>query len=253
MKNLIIITILVALFFSCKKKKEEQLPIVQPTGTLTMHLHTSIDSVEVENYDSVYITDDGRKMALSLAQLYISGVQLVKLDGSIYEVPNKKFLKVFETEAYSIEGVPVGNYKSIRFKVGLDASTNALEPTNVTETELLNKSEMWFTNPVQPNGYVFMNLQGKIDTSSTKNMTPVSFSYKIGTNANFISVTLPEKSFTISKDLISYSHMAIDYSKIFSGIQLNQLANLSVGSVSENSNSIASSIKNNIPNLFSYE
>jgi hypothetical protein len=253
MKKIIYITVLITAVFSCKKKKIEAEAVVQPTGTLTIHLHTSIDSVEVENYDSLYLTDDGRKMSLSLAQMYISGIQLEKLDGSLYDVPSKKFLKVFEKESYMIENVPVGNYKSIRFKVGLDAPTNALDPTNTSESTLLNIPEMWFTNPVQPNGYIFMNLQGKIDTSSTKNSIPVPFSYKIGTNTNVVSVLMPEKSFSITKGFITYSHIRIDYSAIFSGLEINQLTDLSVETVNENSNSTTISIRNNISNLFSYE
>ncbi len=259
MKNYILLVALLTFIFSmnsCKKNKTtDPTPTTTPTGTLIMHLHTNIDTNEVDSYDTLYTTAEGRSMSLHLAQMYISGIQLVKLDGTTYDVPGTggKFLKVMETEGYPLQNIPVGNYKSIRFKVGLDAATNALNPTDASESSLLNIPAMWFSTPVQPDGYVFANVQGTIDTSAAMNKTPVTFSYKIGTNANLVSVSMPDQNYSVSSGGTTYSHMIIDYSQLFSGIQLNQVANLSVGTAAENASSIATLIKNNIPLMFHYE
>lgn len=239
-------------FGSCKKKGTGIEESTTPTGTLMMHLHTNIADSEVEEYDSIFVTDEGRKMSLKLAQMYISGIQLVKLDGSTYDV-STKFLKVLETEGYKIENVPVGNYKALRFKVGLDATTNALDPTNTTYASILNNSSMWFSNPVQPKGYVFAAIQGSIDTTTAMNGSLIPFSYKIGTNSNLVDVVLPEKNYTVSKDLISYAHIIIDYSKIFDGIEVNKSENLTISTTEDNSTSLATAIKNNISQLFHLE
>ncbi len=248
-----IILISVFLFSACKKKTVEPTKANTPTGVLMMHLHTNIASTEVDKYDSVYQDVNGRNMSLNLAQMYISDIQLVKLDGSIYKVADKNFLKVFETEGYKLENIPVGNYKAIRFKVGLNLTINALEPSNSTYSSLLNKSEMWFTNPFQSNGYVFANIQGEIDTTATKNGSLIPFSYKIGTDANLIEVSLPDKNFTVSEGMLAYSHLIIDYSKVFEGVQLNQANNLTINSVADNSSSLATTIKNNISSMFHFE
>ena len=152
-----------------------------PTGTFMFHLHTDIASNEVDAYGETYAMASGRKMSLNLAQLYISGVQLVKSDGTTVDVSGN-VLKVFETEEFLVGNAPVGNYTSVKFKVGLNAATNLLNATS-TDT-LLNRKEMWFGNAPQPDGYVFLNLQGTIDTSAALNKTPVPFTYKIGTNAH---------------------------------------------------------------------
>src|SRR4051812_33668968 len=99
----------------CKKREE---PSVAMT-TLYFHLHTNIDTSEVEDYGEVYTTAGGRKMSLSLAQLYISGIQLVKGDGSLYDVTGATLLKVLDTEIYYVASIPVGTYKSVNFKVGV--------------------------------------------------------------------------------------------------------------------------------------
>lgn len=224
-----------------------------PMGNLSFHFHTNIEDTEVDAYGIEYMTVEGRLISLNMAQMYISGIQLVKLDGSTYDVPNKTVLKVLESEVVVIGNVPVGNYKSVRFKVGLNPTINSLNPTMTADSVILNKPQMWFSNPFQPDGYVFMNVQGTIDTTSEMNGTPVPFSYKIGTNAHYTQVEMPEKNFTVLQNQEAYVHMVIDYSKLFSGIQLNSTANLVVNTVADNALPIAVAIKNNIPLVFRYE
>ena len=104
---------------SCKDNTPTPDSVV-PKGKFMFHLHTYIDNSEVDLYDIVYTTLEGRKMSLSMAQLYVSDIQLVKLDGTTVPISGKKILKVFETDTDLVGDVPVGNYKSMTFKVGLD-------------------------------------------------------------------------------------------------------------------------------------
>ncbi len=224
-----------------------------PTGTLMLHLHTYLDDNEVDLYNIAYTTNAGRNISLSLTQLYISDIQLVKLDGSSYNFSGKKLLKVQEAETYLVGNVPVGNYKSIKFKVGLDAATNALNPSASADSAILKKTEMWFGSTAQPDGYIFMNVQGAIDTSSDLSGTTVPFVYKIGTNANYKQVTMPDKNFSIIKDQVEYGHIIIDYNKLFSGISLNQSINLLITTASANISAPATTVANNIPLMFRYE
>ena len=79
MKNNYILVILAfALFinFGCSNRKDIAPEV---TGQLYFHLHTNIDTSEVQGYDSITTSSTGRKISLSLAQLYISNIKLVKL------------------------------------------------------------------------------------------------------------------------------------------------------------------------------
>lgn len=242
-----ILFILTIVLSSCKKEKKDNQEIA-PTGNLIFHLHSNIDVDEVENKDSIYLSSEGRDMSIDLAQMFITGIQLVKLDGSTLDL-SSKFLKTIDVEAYKIENVPVGNYKAIRFNVGLDATTNALDATNLS---LLNNSTMWFSSTYQPNENVFFYVKGTIDTTSNKNGLQIPFEYKIGTNSNLVKVNIPEQNFTIQQNLDTYSHIIIDYSKVFDGVILNQSGNLFVETIQSNSSVIALKIRDNISNLFRF-
>ncbi|MBL7815409.1 MAG: hypothetical protein JNL70_10370 [Saprospiraceae bacterium] len=255
-KHLVFYTIMALGLFCLASCKDKNTPTPDPVvakGTFMFHLHTYIDNNEVDLYDITYTNLEGRKMSLSIAQLYISEIQLVKSDGSTLDISGKKILKLFETETNLVGEVPVGSYKSIRFKVGLDAATNALSPKASADSIILNRPEMWFGSSPQPDGYVFMNVQGKIDTSSTFDKTPVPFSYKIGTNANYKQVSMGIKDFKVEEGKAVFGHIIIDYNRLFNGIQMNQLANLSVTTATANSSTIAAKIVNNIPSMFLYE
>ncbi len=258
LKLFIVTTLLVV---SCKKDKDNSNNNDQSNsndqsnvakGTLLFHMHTYIEDTEVDAYNVDMMTYAGRIISLSRAQFYISGIQLVKLDGSTVDLQNN-VIKLFESEGLTIGEVPVGNYKSVRFKVGLNATTNALLPSFSSDSIILKMQQMWFGSSAQPDGYVFMNVQGNIDTTNAVTGTPVPFCYKIGTNENYVSVSMPIQNFTVLKDNVNYVHMIVDYSKLFDGIDLTNPSNLNVSSAQDNSSSIATMIKNNIPNLFRYE
>jgi hypothetical protein len=243
------------LCFSCKKK--ELAPDNSSSaqmGSLALHLHTNLDINEVERYDSVYVLTGGRKISVNISQLYISEIRLVKLDGSTYNIPDLAILKRMEGEKYSLGNVPSGNYKSIRFCVGLSPALNTGMPMMGDST--LNCSSMWFENGVPSSGHTFVNFQGKIDTSMAANNTVAqmqSFTFRIGTNSHLKSVSMPDRNFSVLPNQTQYIHIIIDYNKLFSGIILNAGGNLNVSNLSDNSSTLANQIANNISMMFTYD
>ncbi len=250
----ITIFLLAILFYTgCKNKKNND-PSETATGNLAFHFHTLVEYTEVADYNTIYTLTNGRQISVSIAQLYISGIQLVKMDGTLYDVPNSNELKVQELEPMSLGAVPAGNYKSVRFNVGLNSTTNHQTPKNSNLT--LYRPDMWFGATVQPDGFIFMNFQGMIDTSVAANNLPAqmqNFCYKIGTDANIIKVSMPVENYTVLPNKTAYIHMYIDYNKLLTGVQLNNSTNLTVATAADNSSAIATMIKNNIPSMFTYE
>ena len=246
----------VLLLSACKKEVQNTSDTTQevvPTGLLKLHLHTFIGEQKVDEYGIENQMSDGRMISLNLAQMYLSDIQLVKLDGSLYNVPSNGVLKVFESESVTIGNVAVGNYKSVRFKVGLLPSVNKLAPTVTGYANLLNQPEMWFSSKAEPDGYVFLNFTGNIDTTASKTGALVPFEYKIGTDAHLVQVEMLQQNFSLLKDVVGYVHMKIDYAKLFEGIDLSNNENLNVKTTANNSKPVVKSIKQNIPNMFLYE
>jgi hypothetical protein len=253
MKKIIQLSMLaiVATIFSCNHSVEPQPAIAN--GTLKMHIHTNVDTSEVTAYNTVYRTNEGRRISVDSAQLYLSNFQLVKLDGSTYDIPGAIVLQVQNEELYLIGDVPAGNYKSIRFHVGLDPTSNLKIPSN-SSSDVLNKPGMWFGSNAQPDGYVFVNFKGSIDTTVVPNSSAVlqPFSYKIGTNANYTQVSMPDENYSIAPGQTQIIHILTDYNKLFTNVPLNP-GNRMILSPIDNSKPIMTQIKVNIPSMFDYE
>jgi len=258
LKIIILSCILLAAITSCKKSTNGPEPdgsaTPAPTGTFMLHIHTFVDTNEVEEYNTSYITAGGRKISLTLAQLYLSELELVKADGTVISFPGTRIFKVLDKETYMVGTAPVGNYKALRFKVGVNPDKQ--DPKNPADSSILNKSEMWFSNNPQQDGYIFMNVQGKIDTTINASATEAQmqpFTYKIGTVGNLVQVVMPEKNFTVLADQVEYGHIQVDYKQLFTGVKLYDPSYLSVSDVPGNATSTAAKIVSNIPSMFKYE
>jgi hypothetical protein len=247
-----VVTLLIG-FVSCDKKEIKQTPVETRYGMLKMHLHNYIEESEVDAYNITYTNSDGRAIKLNMAQLYMSDFELEKMDGTFHKIPNTIVLKIQDAETYNLGMVPVGNYKSVRFKVGLPSAVNAKTPT--TADSILFDANMWFADPFQSNGFAFVNVRGSIDTTTNADgSAPMqNFNYLIGTNANYTQVQMPQKNFSITEDQAYYAHMYSDWNRLFTGITLNNAANLEVTSIADNSSATAQKLAANLSKLFVYE
>jgi hypothetical protein len=242
-------------FTSCKKDDKDD-PIVPITekGTVLLHLHNYLDDTDLGEVPGIFNTNNaGRDISITKADLYISEIQFIKLDGTIHSFSEKRILKTFSNVLYLLGEIPVGNYNTVKFKVGLDSTTNATNPSSSPDSVILNKPDMWFGSTVQPDGYVFMNVQGMIDTSSDLSGAHIPYNYKIGTNENYQSITVTGINLTIIKDQAQTAHMVADYNILFNGIQLNQSSNLSITTPAENNSALADIVATNIQNMFKPE
>jgi hypothetical protein len=263
-KMISLLVSLVLIMIACDKKDKESDPTPgdddtgnsnTPKGMLSLHLHNYLDISEIDGYNIVYTTSEGRKISFTKAQFYLSEFELVKLDGSVYAVSGKNILKVQENQVYQLGEVPVGNYKSIRFKVGLNSATNATVPSS-SSSDILNKPDMWFGNTAQQDGYVFFHLSGNIDTTVAANADEahmVPFQYRVGTNAQYKQVIMPDKNFSIIANQVEFAHMYSDLSKMFNGIQLHVEDNLTMVSTADNATTLGVTLGNNMDNIFFYE
>ena len=167
-KYIICVIPLCAFFLSCKKKTEESVvPASVPVnetkfGKAGLHLHYYVGKIELDSlsFDNpVNHADTGRKISLGYGQFYLSDFEYIKNDGSIYALPNGAVLKKGSFPTYVAGNIPVGNYKGIRFKVGLkpELDTSISTPT-------LNDPAMLFGSKAQ--GHIFVDIRGKIDTTT---------------------------------------------------------------------------------------
>lgn len=223
------------------------------TGNVLLHFTSMVDTNTVFAYNSVYTLTGGRKISVSMAQLYISNIELVKSDGSTYACTDSLFLKTQVVDEFHLGAIPEGDYTAVKFNVGISPWLNDSVPSLYVDSLRLSHSEMWLGTTAQPDGYVFVNFQGSIDTTDGANGAElIPFTYKLGTDANLKVVTL-SKNFSSVNDQSTRLNIVIDYAKLLNGLQLNEQTNLNVSTATDNAGALATQVSNNIPLMFRYQ
>src|SRR6478609_3669669 len=124
-KIILLMLAFIGLALGCKHKKNNE-PAPVEYAELLFHIHSYVNINEIDGYNIIYTSEAGRKISVQMAQLYISHMQLLKADGSVYEIPDSVLLVQQSEETYYMADVPTGNYTGIRFHVGLSAAQNQL-------------------------------------------------------------------------------------------------------------------------------
>jgi len=251
MKKIILFAV-VLIILSLTSCKKDTIPAPTPMGTLAFHLHSNIDTNEV-SVDSICKDASGRRLKLSVAQFYVSGIVAIKSDGSKIAMSNVCILKTIANEEYVIGTVSAGNYNSVSFNVGMDAAINQTAPSSHEASSVLSAQSpsMWFGSTAQ--GYIFMNVKGFADTSAANNgQVNNPFSYQLGTSAMLKTINMSNKPFGVVANKTQFIHIICDYGKLLSGVNF-KTQNIATPFGTSAEQATATQIANNITTMFHYE
>ncbi|MFM8597372.1 MAG: MbnP family protein [Flavobacteriales bacterium] len=161
--------------------------------------------------DSIYTTQEGYKIKFTELKCYFT--LFANLDSSLHQAALFDY-----RENGSLLFKKEGNYQTfpkMSTVLGVDASLNHLDPSAFPNESPLNISNAgpmhWGWNP----GYIFMNIEGKVDTiPDAVTNTDLSFSFHIGTdpysqnlqfdNINWQSIAGNTRQFKLKLDLLSF-------------------------------------------------
>lgn len=166
---------------------------------------------------------------------WVSNIVLIDAKGAEYKVPDSYYLMeevgdldltgtingnnmiypAHKRETVTVEEIPAGDYKSVRFSIGIDSKYNdnlSLQAGELTISNgMSNIAWMWHSS------YIFSSVGGSVKEGSTSK----TFLAETGLNDNYKTVTIDlanTVNFATSKGLI----LNVDIAGIFSDIDLIQ-------------------------------
>ena len=234
---------------SCNKKNDD----ATPTGTIYLHMHSNVDSSEVESSEEWYADATGRHISLSTAQFYIADVTLKNANGTTYTI-SKYVLKTIDSEEYLVGTAPVGTYTGVSMTIGVKGTDNTAAASGTAATNPLADENMWFSD--HANGHIFLKIEGRADTTAAQNGTgSVPFAYYVGGSANLKTIDLPARTGSFTTYILTagnaqFVHLVADYGKLLSVLDFKTQD--STNSFSQNP-VIATTIANNMGNFIRYE
>ncbi|MBO9673499.1 MAG: hypothetical protein J7577_08645 [Sphingobacteriaceae bacterium] len=197
MKKFLTIILLSALLFTSCSKDAQLAAVNESEGkaTLTFDAVVGISDFALDKDFTV----GTKTWNFTQLRYWVSNVVLVKASGEEYAVPNSYYLieenKAAETnsayiypankrESVELAGIPAGDYKAIRFSVGVPEKYNnnlSLQAGELSQLNgMTNVSWMWATS------YIFSSLKGKVTEAATTKTIAV----ETGLNTNFKTVAL---------------------------------------------------------------
>jgi len=195
-KILSILSLTTILFASCNKNNETLEP-AETAGKATLTLDAVVGITDFAlNKD---FTANGKTWNFTQLRYWVSNVVLVKASGEEYAIPNSFYLMeennsaetnstytypANKRESIQLSDIPAGDYKAIKFSVGVSDKYNnnlSLQAGELSQLNgMTNVSWMWATS------YIFSSLKGKV----TEGATAKTISVETGLNANYRVVNL---------------------------------------------------------------
>ena len=238
---------------SCKKTANEN-PAPISTGQFRVEFEHVVGAnmLEFNTANTQYTNNVSETFNVTMLKYYVSNVVLTKSDNIEYTLPNSYNLvnaSSPETAVLSFNNIPLGNYKSIKFLLGVDSTQNvsgsqkgALDPAN---------GMFWDLN----NGYVFLKLEG---TSPQSTAADNFIAYHVGgfrntNNTNALKTielsfeTAVLKVGTVGNPQV---HISVDVSQI---LKTPTDISFATSPTCHMPGELAKSIANNYADMFSFE
>ncbi len=212
-------------------EKDDTDPI--ETGTIQLQFDNVVGNQDLQLDSTKYLNATGEDFTVSKLNYYISNIKLIKMDGSVFTVPqDSSYFLIREANSASqkltIRNVLTGDYTGIEFLVGVDSTRSVMEPSEPGRKGILDKDSgptneeamYWDWNP----GYIFLKLEGSSDSATTANG---KYYYHIGgfggrtektlNNLRTINLTFPGQKAIVTTSIVSSVLIQADIQKIFNG------------------------------------
>ena len=181
MKKYLWIISMIAMFAACKKDETETPQPAAPVWNATVNF--KVDNSALLFDTILYTNDAGNNYSVSRLQFYLSGFEFENQTGTTYMTDDVFYIDAITgtNTKLNFNNIPFGNYKRVKFYIGLDSANNI---TNALPNTVENQQMAW--PDFMGGGYHFMKFEG----SFLYNSSTWGFAMHLGKNQNLVTVEL---------------------------------------------------------------
>ncbi len=146
--------------------------------------------------DSAFVTSEGYFVKFTDLRFYISDLKNgndVLCDAALYDLRETQHRLISKSGDFS-------KYSSLTGNVGIDSAINHDDPSAFPNDSPLNISNAGLMHWGWNTGYIFISIEGKVDTLSTGNNFDHSFSFHVGTVQFLDSLDFENLTWTPTSD-----------------------------------------------------
>lgn len=224
-KHIVSAVIALVLFSGCRKDPEWITP-PPATGSISVQLQNMAGSKQLVLNTEWYKNENGDSVKFTKFNYFISNIRFVKEDGSEYVQPESYYLveeDKIASQSFTINNIPYGKYKSIKFLIGVDSARNV----SGAQTGALDQSSgmFWDWNT----GYVMAKMEAQSPKAVLTGGDIIYHAAGFGGDINVLrTVSLPFQLTEVSKDKTPRLHLKADAMEWFKTPNLIRVDELSV-------------------------
>ncbi len=230
MKRIFIFALAAALFISCSNDDSSETVTPVSAGEVALTFDTRVGTADFAlNKD---FTVGTQAYNFTKLRYWVSNVILIDSKGAEYKVPSSYYLMeevgnldlsgtindsmiypANKRETITLKDVPAGDYKGVKFSIGVDSKYNDNLSLQSGELTIANGMSsiawMWHSS------YIFSSVGGTVKEGASSK----TFTAETGLNANYKTVTidLPAPvNFSTAKGIV----LNVDVTKIFDGVDV---------------------------------
>ncbi|MEM6263108.1 MAG: MbnP family protein [Bacteroidota bacterium] len=223
--SLILPLVLISLLFTAGCGGDDD--VAEPKGTFELNFITRVSGEGFQNR-LIYQNINGRKFFIENMKMYVGNITLVKEDDTEVKLSDVELFdlgnggvanKVNHGEgSFAIfEGVEPGNYKGVKFGIGVPPELNrTVRPSDFEEDEPLADLGMWWS---WLTGYRFLSIDGRIDTTQANlgENFQGSLVYHTGIDELYreLEFTDARHAFTLYTETEKQFFVEIDFNRLF--------------------------------------
>lgn len=206
MKNFIVLLAFTAVLTACKK--DDPKPPSTPSPKTSADLHFKISPFfgdEILEFGNQYYNVSGYRLNVGEFKLYLSYVYFLEENGDTLHLTEVAFFDVRAgVDEIVIEDVPIGEYSSIGFGIGVAPDMNSPQNPYFNIALFDNEHPLSESNGMYwswAGGYRFVIFEGKYDTDpdSVEPMTD-GYSFHTGGDATYREVVLEDINFNFTAE-----------------------------------------------------
>lgn len=205
-KGFFLFALIGAFVYSCSPDEKR--------GTVNVTFSGELNDTELLK-NQVYSNSESQFIQFSGFEVYFSEIALINDGNDPHIISDVSLQDLLSPETISSE-VIAGNYKSIRFNLGLTPEQNLIDPqTFEAEHPQSTANNMFWGWGSQ---YRFMKIDGRADFTSGE-LLDSTFSYHTGFDDLMRTITV-ETEIDLKKDETADVEIAIDLDTVFGGINM---------------------------------
>lgn len=156
---ILIMAMTLAVFSSCKKDEDDP-------AAVKLEFSANVGGEDYAPFTD-YTYYNNSSMTINKVVFYISNIDLVKEDGSTVRLSDIEYVDLSDPTNpgkanFSFGDLPAGNYRAIRFGIGVPADLNAKTPADFAVNHPLAIESMYWD---AWDSYIFSKTEGRIDTT----------------------------------------------------------------------------------------